>query len=164
MAAFQPLLPPSISLEFGRKSLSTDDPIATVSGLSAGAVFHKCAFQFNPHHYAGTYRGQSSALGDADYARALTDKAAELGVTVLAMTDHNHVGGVEAIRAAARERGICAFPGFELTSTEGVHLTLPLPSETTEEQLSRFLGGFGIATPEPSSTGAASTDSDFVVT
>ena len=132
--------------------MSTDDPIATVSDLSAGAEFHKCAFQVNPSHYAGTYRGQASALDEADYARALADKAAELGVTVLAVTDHNHVGGVDAIRAAARGQGISVFPGFELTSTEGVHVLCLYPPETTEEQLNRFLGGFGIATPEPSST------------
>ena len=124
--------------------MSTDDPIAAVSGLSAGAVFHKCAFQVNPSHYAGTYRGQASALGEADYARALADKAAELGVTVLAVTDHNHVGGVGAIRSAARERGISVFPGFELTSTEGVHVLCLYSLETTGEELGRFLGEFGI--------------------
>ena len=107
--------------------MSTDDPITAVSGLSAGAEFHKCAFQVNPHHYAGTYRGQASALDEADYAWALADKAAELGVTVLAVTDHNHAGGVGAIRAAARERGICVFPGFELTSTEGGHVLCLYP-------------------------------------
>ena len=132
--------------------MSTDDPIATMSDLSAGAKFHKCAFQVNPHHYAGTYRGQASALDEAGYARALADKAVELGITVLAVTDHNHVGGVDAIRTAARGRGISVFPGFELTSTEGVHVLCLYPPETTEEQLNRFLGGFGIATPEPSST------------
>ena len=131
--------------------MSTDDPSVAVSGLSAGAEFHRCAFQVNPHHYAGTYRGQASALDEAGYARALADKAAELGVTVLAVTDHNHVGGVEAIRAAAREQGISVFPGFELTSTEGVHVLCLYPPGTNEEQLKLFLGGFGIATPEPSS-------------
>ena len=88
--------------------MSTDDPIAAVSGLSAGAEFLKCAFQVNPFYYAGTYRGRASALDEADYARALADKAAEFGVSVLAVTDHNHVGGVGAIRAAARE-GASAF-------------------------------------------------------
>ena len=131
--------------------MSTDDPITAVSDFSAGAEFHKCAFQVNPHHYAGTYRGQASALDEAGYVRALAEKAAELGVTVLAVTDHNHVGGVDAIRVAARERGVTVFPGFELTSTEGVHVLCLYPPETTEEQLKLFLGGFGIATPEPSS-------------
>ena len=131
--------------------MSTDDPSVAVSELSAGAEFHRCAFQVNPHHYAGTYRGQASALDEAGYVRALADKAAELGVAVLAVTDHNHVGGVDAIRSAAEERSISVFPGFELTSTEGVHVLCLYPPETTEEQLKLFLGGFGIATPEPSS-------------
>ena len=131
--------------------MSTDDPIAAVSEFSAGAEFHKCALQVNPHHYAGTYRGQASALDEAGYARALAEKAAELGITVLAVTDHNHVGGVDAIRSAAREHGISVFPGFELTSAEGVHVLCLYPPETTEEQLKLFLGGFGVATPKPSS-------------
>ena len=65
------LLPSGAGTEFRRGSLSTDDPIAAVSGLSAGAEFHRCAFQVNPHHYAGTYRGQASALDEAGYAQAL---------------------------------------------------------------------------------------------
>ena len=131
--------------------MSMDDPIAAASGLSPGAEFHRCAFQVNPHHYAGTYRGQASALDEAGYARALADKAAELGVTVLAVTDHNHVSGVEAIRAAARERGIFVFPGFELTSTEGVHVLCLYAPETGQDELGRFLGEFGIRATTTSS-------------
>ena len=131
--------------------MSTDDPITFVSELSAGAEFHRCAFQVNPHHYAGTYRGQASALDEAGYVRAMVEKAAELGVTVLAVTDHNHVGGIAAIRSVAEERGISVFPGFELTSTEGVHVLCLYPPETAEERLNRFLGEFGIVAPEPSS-------------
>ena len=56
--------------------MSTDDPIAAVPGLSAGAEFHRCTLQVNPRHYAGTYRGQASALDEAGYARALVDLAA----------------------------------------------------------------------------------------
>ena len=131
--------------------MSTDDPIATVSDRSAGAEFHRCAFQVNPPHYAATYRGRATTLGEADYALALAEKAAELDVTVLAVTDHNHADGVGAIRTAARDRGITVFPGFELTSTEGVHVLCIYPPETFEDQLKLFLGGFGIAMPEPSS-------------
>ena len=131
--------------------MNTDNPIFAVSDLSAGAEFHKCAFQVNPSHYAATYRGQASTLDEADYARVLADKATELGVTVLAVTDHNHVGGVEAIRAAARERGVTVFPGFELASSEGVHVLCLYAPETAEEELERFLGEFGIRATTTSS-------------
>ena len=142
--------------------MSTDDSIAAVSGLSAGAEFHKCALQVNPHHYAGTYRGQASALDEAGYARALAEKAAELGITVLAVTDHNHVGGVDAIRAAARKRGVSVFPGFELTSAEGVHVLCLYPLETTEEELGRFLGEFGVRATTASSAPCDKSFSDLL--
>ena len=124
--------------------MSTDDPVGAASRLPAGARFHKCAFQVNPHHYAGTYRGAASPLDEADYAAALTDKARELGVTVLAVTDHNHAGGVEFIRTEAERRGIHVFPGFELTSTEGIHVLCLYPPRASAEQLGRFLGEFGV--------------------
>ena len=118
---------------------------------SAGAQFYKCAFQINPHHYAGTYRGEANAGDAADYAQALVAKADELSIKVLAVTDHNHVGGLGAIRAAAAERGIAVFPGFELSSSnEAIHVLCLYPLDTPEEKLNRFLGAFGIETTEPS--------------
>ena len=132
--------------------MSTEDPITTALSLPAGAEFHKCALQVNPHHYSRTYRGQMPALDEASYVRALVDKAEELGITVLAVTDHNHVGGVEAIRIVAQKRGIHVFPGFELSSTEGIHVLCLYPPDTTDAALERFLGEFGIRATQPSSS------------
>ena len=131
--------------------MSTEDPIAAALRLSAGAEFHRCALQVNPRHHVGTYRGQESALDEAGYARALVAKAVGQGITVLAVTDHNHVAGVGAIRAEAQGRGIHVFPGFELTSTEGIHVLCLYPLETAEEQLGRFLGEFGVRATKTSS-------------
>ena len=118
---------------------------------AAGAAFYKCAFQVNPYHYGRTYRGEAAAGDEASYAEALTDKAVELGIEVLAVADHNHVGGLRPIRAAASERGLTVFPGFELASAEGIHVLCLYPPATTEDQLNRFLGAFGVTAPEPSS-------------
>ena len=132
--------------------MSTDDPIATALSLSAGAKFHRRALQVNPHHYSGTYRGQPSVLDEAGHASAVIDKAEELDITVLAVTDHNHVGGVDGIRTEARKRGIHVFPGFELSSTEGIHVLCLYPPATNEAALERFLGEFGIRATGPSSS------------
>lgn len=132
--------------------MSTDDPIATALSLSAGAEFYKCALQVNPHHYSGTYRGQPSVFDEAGYVRALLDKAEELEVTVLAVTDHNHVGGVDGIRSQAQIRGIHVFPGFELSSIGGIHVICLYPPETAEDELGRYLGEFGIRATKPSSS------------
>ena len=132
--------------------VSTVDPIASALRLSAGAEFHRCALQVNPHHYSETYRGQRSTLDEAGHAKALVDKAAELDITVLAVTDHNHVEGVNGIRVEAEKRGIQVFPGFELSSAEGIHVLCLYPPETAEAELGRFLGEFGIRATAPSSS------------
>ncbi len=131
----------------------SEPPPGTIQShnTSSGAQFYKCAFQINPHHYARTYRGQANVGDAAGYAQALVAKADELGIKVLAVTDHNHVGGLPTIRAAAAERGIAVFPGFELSSSnEGIHVLCLYPLDTPEDKLKLFLGAFGIETTEPS--------------
>jgi predicted metal-dependent phosphoesterase TrpH len=85
------------------------------------------------------------------HAKAIVEKAAKIGVSVLAITDHNDVSGVPGFRDAAEGRGIHVFPGFELSSREGVHVLCIYPQDTDDERLGRFLGGFGITNTTPSS-------------
>ena len=97
----------------------------------AGAVFHRCALQVNPH-----------PDGDApSHAAAVVAKAVELGVSVLAV---NGPSGVAAFRTAAAGQGITLFPGFELTSAEDIHVLCIYPPDTDEGQLEQFLGQLGV--------------------
>jgi hypothetical protein len=126
------------------------DPFAKARKLPSGARFYRCALQVNPGTYAGTFRGQPGK-GDPDaYARAVLEKAKNIGVDVLAITDHNSVSGIPAFRTAAESHGVQVFPGFELTSSDGVHVLCIYPQETDDEKLGRFLGGFGITNTAPS--------------
>lgn len=131
--------------------MSTNSPTVLTAARSAGAVFHRCALQVNPHHYGQAYRGQAQQGDAATHARAIVDKAVEIGISVLAITDHNDVASVPAFRAAAEERGVHVFPGFELSSSEGVHVLCIYPHQTILDQLGRFLGELGIRTPGSSS-------------
>lgn len=132
-------------------SMSAQYPIAKARELPEGAVFHRCALQVNPHDYSGTFRGQELS-GDAhQHAKAIVDKAVEIGISVLAITNHNDVRGVAAFQDAASDQGITIFPGFELSSSEGIHILCIYPPDTDEEQLGRFLGEFGIRETVPSS-------------
>ena len=131
--------------------MTEQDIIAGTRQSSSGARFLKCALQVNPHHYAGTFRGQESGGSSIDYAKAIINRAVELEVSVLAITDHNSVSSVTEFRYAAEDRGITIFPGFEISSSEGIHILCIYPPDTVEERLERFLGEFGIRSPEPSS-------------
>ncbi len=131
--------------------MNSNDPIAKARTLPAGAVFHQCALQVNPHHYGGTFRGKPSGGDARAHAQAIVDKAIEIRVSVLAITDHNDVSGVPAFRDAAGERGIHVFPGFELSSSEGVHVLCIYPQDVEQHQLERFLGVFGVTSTKPSS-------------
>ena len=127
------------------------DPIAKGTTLPRGAVFHRCALQVNPFDYGGRFRGQEQGGTAETHAQAIVDKAASMGVSVLGITNHNDVGGVAAFRDAAEGRPITVFPGFELCSSEGIHVLCLYAPDTSEEQLGRFLGKFGIDNTEPSS-------------
>ncbi len=131
--------------------MQNQDLTAAARLLPSGASFIKCALQVNPGHYASTFRGQSSAGEPLAYARAIVEKAAELDISVLAITDHNDVSGVAAFRAAADGHGVTVLPGFELTTSEGIHMLCIYAPDASEEQLGRFLGEFGIRGTEPSS-------------
>ena len=127
------------------------DPIEKARELPSGAKFYKCALQVNPHHYGETFRGQPSDGDASSHARAIIDKAVELGIKVLAVTDHNNVSGVAAFRDAAQGRSVYIFPGFELSSSEGVHILCLYPLDVSDSQLGRYLGEFGIRDTSPSS-------------
>ena len=116
----------------------------------SGAVFHRCALQVNPWSYGGKFRGKRVQGDPESHADAVTRKAEELRVTVLGIADHNDTSGVPAFRAAAKKRGITVFPGFELATTEGIHLVLLYPPDTPDDRLQRYLGEFGILNPGPS--------------
>ena len=124
--------------------MNSIDPVVQAKLPPGGAVFHRCALQVNPWHYSGTFRGQE-AEGDArSHVESIVAKASEIGVSVLAITDHNNVSGVSAFRTAAVPRNITIFPGFELSSSEGIHVLCIYPPATAEDRLGRFLGEFGI--------------------
>ena len=117
---------------------------------SAGAVFHQCALQVNPHHYAGTFRGQEAVGDSRTHAEAIVAKANAVGVSVMAVTDHNDVSGVRDFQDAAARYGITIFPGFELTSSEGIHVLCIYSPQTEDTRLGRFLGELGIRATGPS--------------
>ena len=118
--------------------------------LASGAHFHLCALQVNPHHYSGSFRGQENKGNPKEFAAAIIEKAVEMGISVLAVTDHNSASDLATFQDAAEGLSIEILPGFELSSSEGIHILCLYPPDTDGEQLGRFLGEFGIRRTGPS--------------
>lgn len=137
-------------------------PIAEALKLPGGACFYRCALQINPHHYSVTYRGQEHGLSEEEYVKALLAKCAELEIRVIAVTDHNHVASIDLFRSKAEQYNIYVFPGFEIGSSEGVHILCIYPLDTSRETLSRYLGEFGIRDTDPSSKLSNKTFSEIL--
>lgn len=131
--------------------MNSTDSVMKATSQPMGAVFHCCALQVNPYDYSRTFRGHNTEGNAKSHAEAIVAKATELGVSVLAITNHNNVSGAAAFQAAAADSDITIFPGFELSSSEGIHVLCIYPPEIDADQLERFLGEFGILETSPSS-------------
>ncbi len=138
------------------------EPLTRALALPKGAQFYRCALQVNPSSYLRRYRGQDHGLDERSYIESLIAKCHALDVQVLAVTDHNHVGEVDAIRSAAHRAGIHVFPGFEATSSEGIHVLCIYATDTPVDKLGRYLGELGIRDPTPSPTHSEKSFSELL--
>ena len=112
------------------------------------ARFWKCALQVNPHGYGKTYRGQDHGLGAEDYAQALLETCQREDIQVVGLADHGSVQDVDLIRDTLAPHGIIVFPGFEISSTEKVHMVCLFAEQTTTVGLQRVLGKLDLMDPE----------------
>lgn len=112
------------------------------------ARFWRCALQVNPVDYNGTYRGAGHSLSEGDYNRELLAKCQDLDIKVVGLADHGSVDSVDALRNVLEPNGIVVFPGFEIASTEKIHMVCLFPEGTTKDQLNRYLGMLGLTNPE----------------
>ena len=112
------------------------------------ARFWKCALQVNPAGYAAAYRRQAHGLTGDEYLIKLLHVCREQDIRVVGLADHGSVQDVDAIRDFLSPQGIIVFPGFEISSTEKIHMVCLFAEDTTTEQLQRVLGRLDLMDPE----------------
>ena len=112
------------------------------------ARFWKCALQVNPHGYSASYRGQDHGLDAQAYAERLLEACQSEGIRVVGLADHGGVQDVDLIRDTLSPRGIVVFPGFEISSTEKIHMVCLFSEDTTTTELQRVLGRLELMDPE----------------
>ncbi|WP_429500430.1 TrlF family AAA-like ATPase (plasmid) [Robbsia andropogonis] len=112
------------------------------------ARFWRCALQVNPVGYSSAYRGSGHGMSEADYNQAILAKCQELDIKVVGLADHGSVDSVDTLRNVLAPRGIVVFPGFEIASTEKIHMVCLFPEGSTKDQLNRYLGSLQLTDPE----------------
>ena len=104
------------------------------------ARFWRCALQVNPSGYQSKYQGTGHGLDEASYNRQLLDQCLAQDIKVIGIADHGSVDAVDGLRRFLEPHGIIVFPGFEIASSEKIHMVCLFPEGTTKDQLNRYLG------------------------
>lgn len=86
------------------------------------AKFWKCALQVNPWTYAQQYQGASHGLTEEEYNDAIVDRCIKYEIQLVGIADHGSVDGVDNLRRALEKKDVVVLPGFEIASTEKVHM------------------------------------------
>ena len=110
---------------------------------SSGAHWIRAALQVNPFEYEGRSAPKNFYASEEDYNAALLDECEELGISLIAVTDHWCVDSARGLVDAATDRGIVALPGFEANSSEGVHVLVLFDADTDFSTINASIGRCG---------------------
>lgn len=122
---------------------SLSRPIESALALPNGARFYRCALQVNPFDYLNRHHKSTTFQSEEDYNRAIIDTCLEIGVEVIAVTDHYRVRFSRGLVEAARAAGLWSFSGFEAVAKDGVHI-LCLFGPDQDDSIERFIGDCGV--------------------
>lgn len=124
------------------------------------AKFWKCALQVNPASYI-TYRGQNQDFSEDDYNQKLLEVCLEESIKVVGIADHGNVDSVVKIKETFNAQGVVVFPGFEIASSEKIHLVCLYPEDTSIQMLNNYLYEFDIDTSN--GTAPSTKSADFIL-
>jgi len=118
-----------------------------------GANYYRCALQVNTP-FQDSFKGfdsrhrRGAAAFQRDYALALAKHCKKFGISVVGICDHNNVEYVQAIRHELGQEGITVFPGFEVASTEGLHILCLFNPDVEIDDLDHLLTELGLPPKE----------------
>ena len=103
-----------------------------------GARFYKCALQVNSN-CGKTWQGERPQ-DERDYNRQILEQCQNNGIKVVGIADHGDIEHPKELRNYLTKHDIVVFPGFEITSAEGIHMVCLYDSDTSDSKLDQFLG------------------------
>ena len=88
---------------------------------------------------------KSLCYGDKSVtSEQIVDAAINVGLDVIAITDHNTVEAIDGVRQVAEKKGLFVFPGVELSTRSG-HVIALFELDTAVVELKDFLDYAGVA-------------------
>lgn len=124
------------------------------------AKFWKCALQVNPASYI-QYRGQNQNVSEDEYNQRLLEVCLEESIKIVGIADHGNVDSVVKIKELFNAQGVIVFPGFEIATSEKIHLVCLYPEYTDIQTLKNYLYEFGI--DESNGTKPSNKSADFIL-
>ena len=103
-----------------------------------GARFYKCALQVNPYSYS-QYQGEETQ-DEASYNQQILQQCHDNEIEVIGLADHGRVEDSEGLRNFLTTNGIVVFPGFEIASSEKIHMVCLYPENNSLATLNQHLG------------------------
>jgi len=112
--------------------------------VANGARFYRCALQVNPFEYLGRHKKKTTFTTEAAYNAAIVQACRELGIEMIAVTDHFRIQSSAGLIKAAREAGLHVFPGFEAATKEGIHFLCLFDPTRELASIERVIGDCGV--------------------
>lgn len=131
--------PSTVSSALGR-----DDVIQEALRETRGARFYRCALQVNPYDYVKNHANVNKWASEDEYNVALVSALLDAGVEVIGITDHYKVETAQGLLAAAEAAGIHVFPGFEASTSMGVHFLCLFDQDTPIKTIRDYIASCGV--------------------
>jgi hypothetical protein len=118
--------------------------LAEAAELTSGARWVRVALQVNPFAYVGANAPSNSFTDEASYNAALMSELQELGIELIAVTDHWRAESAQSLIAACEAAGVHALPGLEAISGEGIHVLVIFDGGTSTNDVNAAIGACGV--------------------
>lgn len=120
------------------------EPLDAALSMPRGAVWRRAALQVNPFAYHVVNASAPPEPTPEAYDTALASALVSAGVEIVGITDHWRVRESEELRQRLVTRGITVFPGFEATSSDGVHVLVLFDPTATVDEVERRISECGV--------------------
>ena len=103
-----------------------------------GARFYKCALQVNSFTYEQKYQG-APPINEEEYNSQILEQCKRNKIEIVGLADHGNVEDSESLLKLLCNNDIVVFPGFEIASSEKIHMVCLYQEHTTKSVLNKIL-------------------------